>query len=65
MVGGEVPEPHGVVARAGEEGVGGGAERDRGYGVGVAAEVADIGIVVRGEEANCVCEGVRMGLGWD
>ena len=62
MVGGEVPEPHGVVARAGEKGVGGGAERDRGYGVGVAAEVADIGIVVRGEEANCVCE---SGLGWD
>jgi hypothetical protein len=53
---GQVPEPDGVVARAGEEGVGGGAEGYRGHGVGVAFEVADVRVVVRGEVADRVVD---------
>ncbi len=52
--GGEGPEAHGVVEGGGEEGVGGGAEAERGDGLRVAAEVAQEGVVVRGEVADAV-----------
>lgn len=56
VVGGvEVPEADGVVGAAGEEGVFAGVHGDGCYGGGVAAEVADVGVVVGGEEAECVC----------
>jgi hypothetical protein len=55
VVGGQVPYADRVVAGAGEEGVGGGAECDGGHGVGMASEVANEGVVVGGKVADCVC----------
>lgn len=63
--GGERPEAHGVVEGAGEEGVAGGAEGEGGDGRGVAFEVAQELIVVRGEVADCVVDfgaGINDGL---
>ena len=60
--GGERPEADGVVEGAGEEGVAGGAEGERGDGRGVAFEVAQELVVVRGEVADCV---VDFGAGVD
>ena len=62
----QVPQTHGVVLGARDEGVVCRAELDRGDGVGVAAEVAGEGVVVGGEEADGVvdlCAGVYDVLG--
>lgn len=50
----EVPEEEEVVAGAGEESVVGGGEGDGGYFVCVAAEVADEGVVMNSEVADCI-----------
>lgn len=58
----EGPEAYGVVEGAGEEGVAGGAEGEGGDGGGVAFEVAQELVVVRGEVADGV---VDFGAGVD
>ena len=62
----QVPEADGVVEGAGEEGVGARVQGDGGDGGGVAAEVAQEGVVVGGEVADAVvffCAGVDDGAG--
>lgn len=56
IFGGGVPDAEGVVFAAGEEVVGTGVESEGGHGLGVAFEVAEVGVVVGGEVADCVCD---------
>ena len=51
---GQVPDSDGGVEGAGEESVGGGAEGERCDGCGVPFEVAEEGVVVRGQVADAI-----------
>jgi hypothetical protein len=62
----QIPQTDGVVCRAGNEVVRRRTQGDRGHCVCVALEVADVGVVMCGEEAQGVvdlCAGVDDALG--
>jgi len=51
-----VPDAEGVVFAAGDEVVGAGVEGEGSDGLGVALEVAEIGVVVGRKIANSICD---------